>query len=167
MARFSRTALQTGIPFAVLMYPVLLFISGGSLGSTIPVAVAAGVMFGLLIAAFVEYQHRKFAGHDPTDPGEKLLMWGGANHWKGKESVGGYLYLTDERLVFISHKVNIQNHKLSIPLEEISSVRPCQTLVVVPNGMEVVRGQDKERFVIHNRRGWIGKLQERLPRHSR
>ena len=34
------------------------------------------------------------------NPNEALIKKGGANLQKGAESVGGYLYLTDQRLIF-------------------------------------------------------------------
>ena len=53
---------------------------------------------------------------------EQVLLDEGANHFKGIERVGGKLALTNKRLLFRSHKFNIQNHTESIPLCEIASV---------------------------------------------
>ena len=39
---------------------------------------------------------------------EKLVKKGGANLQKGVETVGGYLYLTNQRLIFEAHAINIQ-----------------------------------------------------------
>ena len=46
-----------------------------------------------------------------------------SQHFKGAESVGGWLYLTEDELIFISHNFNIQKHKIAIPLNQISALR--------------------------------------------
>ncbi len=38
---------------------------------------------------------------------EEIIKKGGANLQKGIEAVGGFLYLTNERLIFESHKFNV------------------------------------------------------------
>jgi hypothetical protein len=53
---------------------------------------------------------------------EQVLLDEGANHFKGIERVGGKLALTNKRLLFRSHKFNIQNHIESILLSQIASV---------------------------------------------
>jgi hypothetical protein len=53
---------------------------------------------------------------------EKMLLEAGASHIKGIEAVGGKLTLTDKRLVFKSHRFNLQNHQQEIPINEIKAV---------------------------------------------
>jgi hypothetical protein len=74
--------------------------------------------------------------------------------------VGGWLYLTDQRLVFLSHGFNIQEHKLSIPLEEIVEARPCATARIIPNGLRIVTTEGEERFVVEGRRSWADEIEQ-------
>jgi hypothetical protein len=53
---------------------------------------------------------------------EKLVLEGGASHFRGVEAVGGKLILTNKRLIFRSHHFNIQNHREEFLLEQIRSV---------------------------------------------
>ena len=114
----------------------------------------SGVLFGVGAGAFASYQDRKFASENPCAPGEDLIRHGLANHSLRLEGVGGYLYLTTERLLFRSHKSNVRNHELSIPLGDVVSVRPYLRLGLIPNGLEVVWADRRERFAVEDRHGW-------------
>ena len=90
---------------------------------------------------------------------ENLVKQGSANHWQGWEAVGGRLFLTDQRLVFKSHRFNLQKHQTSIGLEEIAFIKPSNIFLVVPNGMSVfLKNGNKEEFVVWNRKDWIDKI---------
>jgi len=53
---------------------------------------------------------------------KKIGFKAGISFGIGAEAVGGKLFLTNRRLVFKSHKLNIQNHELSIHLIDIANV---------------------------------------------
>ena len=87
--------------------------------------------------------------------GEKILKEGVANHLKGKEAVGGKLFVTDRRLYFSSHPLNLQTHQESYALNDISALEFVNTLFVVPNGLLVkLRDGREERFVLNGRDDW-------------
>ena len=95
------------------------------------------------------------------ESGETVLHEGPANRMARFEAVGGWLTLTNRRLTFRPHAVNVQKAPLDLPLEEISDVRPRRTLWLVPNGLLVQRaGGTEERFVVHARREWVAKIRE-------
>jgi hypothetical protein len=94
---------------------------------------------------------------------ETVVHYGPANHFKGIESVGGKLFLTNKRLRFRSHKLNVQTHDESYPVEAIASVEPARTLGIVPNGVLVhLRDGRQERFVVGGRSEWVARLQQAL-----
>ncbi|MBN1582026.1 MAG: hypothetical protein JXA89_15080 [Anaerolineae bacterium] len=100
-------------------------------------------------------------GTGAAPAGEQTIKEGPANHWRGAESVGGKLLLTNMRLHFQSHKVNIQTHDVSYPIWEIVSVEKQSTLGVVPNGIVVtLKDGHQERFVVDDRDDWIAKIQQ-------
>ena len=75
-------------------------------------------------------------------PGERRLREGAANLQRGAESVGGALLLTDRRLVFEPHGLNLHTRPEEIPLDGARGVRACWTrllgvLPVAPNAIEV------------------------------
>ena len=97
--------------------------------------------------------------------GEKILKEGPANHLKGRESVGGALYLTNQRLVFKSHAFNVQVHEESYMLDSIRSAQPRNTLGLIPNGLAVTLADGSvEKFVIWGRQDWIHKIMQARPR---
>ena len=88
--------------------------------------------------------------------GEKILKEGPANHFKGAESVGGQLCLTNLQLFFKSHSLNVQTHAESYPLSEIVRLTPRNTLGIVPNGISVfLKDGREEKFVIFGRDEWM------------
>jgi hypothetical protein len=88
--------------------------------------------------------------------GEIPLHSGPANHWRGVESVGGWLYLTNQRLLFTPHSVGIQTHQSSIDLFQIASVEAGASLWIIPNQLVVVTKSGKrEKFVVQGREQWV------------
>jgi len=91
--------------------------------------------------------------------GETLLRHGAANMWRGIEAVGGRLYLTSQRLVFESHALNIQAGVTMIDLSRISAVRTRRTLMLVPNGIELLLEDGTTRkFVVWHRTRWLSAI---------
>ena len=122
----------------------------------------SGVLFGWLMGLFAKSKFVTQTTKIETDPDEHILFETPANHFKGIEGVGGKLYLTNKRLVFKSHKLNIQNHQLSIQLSDIKNVDGFKTLGLVNNGLSVITIDDKtEKFVVEQMENWIKYLTEK------
>lgn len=81
-----------------------------------------------------------------------VIYDGAANHWIGKEAVGGWLFALEEGLLFISHKVNINVHECRIAYRELQSVQKGKKLNSIT--VELKNGK-KEEFVVNNRKEWI------------
>lgn len=93
------------------------------------------------------------------EEGEVILKEGPANHFKGIEAVGGKLQLTNRRLIFRSHALNVQTHEESYLLADIASVRTRNTLGIVPNGLAVIFNDGREeRFVLYGRKKWMQEI---------
>lgn len=165
MKSFARTALITGaafgIPMGVLAGIVIGLargLSGGVLFA-LQIAAASGLTFGVAMAGFMAIQRRRFVQARPEFTGEELLHDGPANHFLNGEGVGGWLFLTKERLLFRSHPFNIQRHELSVPLTEIAEVQPVRTAKVFSNGLRLVtRSGRDERFVVEAHRRWCDEI---------
>ena len=103
-------------------------------------------------------------------PGEVFVKEGAATMQRGIEGVGGWLYLTNQRLVFESHRFNIQTGVTQIYLGTISQVRPCWSrflmIPVVPNSIAVSTTEGTEhRFMVYGRRTWTEEIEKtRCPR---
>jgi hypothetical protein len=100
-------------------------------------------------------------------PEEVEIRRGVANLQRGAETVGGKLYLTNQRLVFESHAFNIQSGATLIPLSEISKTEPCWTkflnlIPVAPNSLAVSTSETEFRFVLMGRKAWKAAIDGQL-----
>lgn len=164
--RFFKTALLAGLAFGgtfgVALGIVALLITRAAPVALVAVVIGAagGIPFGLLLASFQGSLRRNAAASRLIMPGERALHAGVANHLVQGESAGGYLWLTDARLLYVSHEVNFQPHELAIPLGEIRDVRPARTFGLIPNGLTVTTLDGAtERFVVERRGEWVRKIQ--------
>lgn len=102
---------------------------------------------------------------------EKLIRDSAANLQRGLETVGGWLYLTDQRLLFESHGFNIQNGPTEISLSQVKATRPVWTkflglLPISPNSLAVFVGDKEYSFVVSNRRQWASAIGAQVSRLS-
>jgi hypothetical protein len=95
--------------------------------------------------------------------GEIEIHAGPANVWRGIEAVGGRLTLTNQRLWFRPHALNIQGGDLSIPLGNIADVELGNSLWVIPNQI-VVRCRDgkQHKMVVWGRDAWVAKIRHAI-----
>ncbi len=157
--KFLKVMLSTGIPFGLFM-GIFWSLQYGT-KSAVVMGTISGTLFGALMSAFVGYQKKKFETDRPLFRGEDLVKEGGANHFRNVEAVGGWIYLTDQRLLFRSHSINVQRHELSIPLQKITEANPCMTFGIIPNGLKIrtIDG-NTEKFVVEDRKDWVKKILE-------
>jgi len=90
---------------------------------------------------------------------ERVIKQGAANMQRGIETVGGQLYLTNQRLLFSAHRFNVQTGDSEVPLRTISSVQRCWTrflgvLPLLPNSLAVHTRDEVHRFVVFGRSHW-------------
>ena len=158
-SKLLKVMLLTGLPFGLFMGIFWSFLHEWK--PAVVMGGVAGILFGVSMGAFVNYQKKKFQMEAPSLPGEDIVKQGGANHFKNYEAVGGWIYLTDQRLLFRSHSMNVQRHELSIPLENIIEVSPSRTFGIIPNGLEIKTIDGKtEKFVVEDRKDWAKRIQE-------
>lgn len=157
-ARFLKAALALGIFFGVTMGIVFGLLDGWKVGLII--GGASGAFFGLIVGAaftaFYAYQKRK-AVQMPLEleTGEKILREGAANRLVNRIGVGGWLYLTNRKLVFRPHKFNFQVHEISLPLAKIAATAPAQAMGIFPTGLNItLKDKTTEKFVVESRSEW-------------
>lgn len=165
MKDFLSTLLKAGIPFGMamgLVYGVLKGVNAGIFGG-----VLAGLLFGIILSAFVQIQSKKFRKRNSEIAnGKEIIMDGVANHFIGKEAVGGWLLLTPDEIIFKSHSFNIQKHQTIIQLKQIAHLKAVSTLGLVPNGLEITTTfGNREKFVVNNRKTWIKKVNEAITKY--
>jgi len=94
---------------------------------------------------------------------EKIYFDVLANLFRGLEAVGGKLKITDRRLVFKSHDLNIQKGTTEILIEQIAEIKKRNTLGIVPNGISIVtKDGAKYKFVLWRRSKIIDFINSRM-----
>ncbi len=102
-----------------------------------------------------------------TRPGELVIKDGAANLQRGIETVGGWLYLTNRRLVFEAHKLNVQRGVTEVELSDIQSSQPCWTkflgiIPLFPNSLAIhTKDGEEYRFVLFGRSAWASAIESR------
>ena len=107
---------------------------------------------------------KRFFVETSLDTNERILKEGAANLQSGTETVGGKLYLTNRRLVFESHMVNLRRDPTIVRIDTISAVTKCWTkffnvIPLIPNSLAVTTCEGKKyNFVLFDRDGWASAI---------
>ena len=87
----------------------------------------------------------------------------GANLKRGIESVGGKLKISNERIYFKPHAINIQKKELNIPMDQIVEVEKAKSFGLIANVMNIkLRNGDVEKFVLGKRQKIIDYIESRI-----
>jgi hypothetical protein len=157
MSRFLKRAAGSGIAFGILITFMRLL----SVDSQVPISnvllrgLVAGVVFGVIMATFGAVMARGFTRRGQVPAGEALVRQGPANHLRRWEGVGGWLYLTDQRLLFRPHRFNFKRVEHSIPLDDVRDVQRVRTWGLIPNGLHVITAAGTLRLVVEDRDAWL------------
>jgi len=96
----------------------------------------------------------------PALENEVITKEGPTNLLRGVESVGGKLYLTNQRLIFESHSVNFQTGATIFNLVDVKSTKTTWTkflgaIPTFPNGLDVeLNDGNLYHFTVYGRRKW-------------
>jgi hypothetical protein len=156
-----KTVAGLAIPFAILMIAFRSFMTGRLAAPVIFTGLISGLLFGLTFTIFVNFFKAKVLKNIIVElhPNEKVVMENGANHFKGVEGVGGKLVLTDKRLIFKSHPMNVQNHESSFDLTEIKNLSATKTLKVLKNGLKLdLANNESHRFIVDDPSAWVAAM---------
>ena len=145
--KFVKTMLLAGVPFGLMLGLVNGVRHGwqAGLGS----GVVCGFLFGFLIAMFLRRQARRFEQLRPQYEPEGIVLDAPAN----LGGAGGWLVLTKQRIVFEPHKLQMGAKRVSVPLGDITEVRPASGKLV--RRFEVVTKGATHSFLVENREQWL------------
>ena len=161
--KFWTTALAFGIPWTIFMIIFTALMEGNLNLNTILSSIVAGIIASVFFAWVMQYTAGRLLEkiNIEISPNEVIIKEGGANHFKGLESVGGKLVLTDKRLLFKSHRYNVQNHQESFDLEEIENVERTKSLLFWKNGLQVKMADNSvEKFIVEEPGKWRDEIME-------
>lgn len=132
-----------------------------------------GVLFGIFFGIGFPYVNEKLAGkfsnkmglkNKPVlEPNEGIEIEGPANLFRGIEGVGGKIFLTNKKLIFKSHKINIQKGQTDIEYSTIQKIVKRKTAKLIDNGIRIKTNNGKEYdFVVNERDLWFEKINQRI-----
>ncbi|WP_121966769.1 GRAM domain-containing protein [Myroides sp. N17-2] len=127
-----------------------------------------GLIYSLLLSGLMYYSIKTLTKRVelklqiPLAEGEELEAYGVANMFLGKEAIGGKLGITEDTLVFHSHKFNIQRSTIRIPFEDIKSIKPCKVMWILSNGIEVRTDAERCVFVVNDRKAWLEVIKQKI-----
>jgi hypothetical protein len=147
-----------GLPMMIVM---VIINSHGHGGFTLSIFVSSfvGVLVGApLFSLMMTYTAKKLGQKIQVDiqVDEKIIKEGGANHFKGKEGVGGKLVLTGKRLIFKAHKFNIQNHQEFFEIDMIESVKTFKPMKMFNTGLAIeLINKESHKFIVDGPEEWL------------
>jgi hypothetical protein len=123
-------------------------------------AVALGVLGAFLVAGtcyvlqLTLELHRMRLPADELEPFEALTldMKGTLVHfrtgrsWRFWDAVGGKLFLTDRRLLFLAHRGQYWHYRLSIPLGQIANAEPAAVFGGIPGALRITLVDSKQEL---------------------
>ena len=132
-----------------------------------------GFFFGIFTVIGFPYMIEKFGTKFTSKIGknikpelsknENIEIEGPANLFRGMEGVGGKLFLTNKKVIFKSHKLNIQKGQTDINYENITELIKRKTAKLIDNGIRIKTNDGKKfDFVVNEREKWIEKLTEKI-----
>ena len=136
-----------------------------------------GIYFGILVGLGFPYLIEKFGTRFTSKigknikpeltQGENIEIEGPANLFRGMEGVGGKMFLTNKKVVFKSHKINIQKGQTDILYENISEIVKRKTAKLIDNGIRIKTKDENEfDFAVNEREKWIEKLNEKITHYD-
>lgn len=156
-------ALISGIIYGL----IIVIFDGGLSDENISRSIRGGLFFFIFYAVGFTILIKKIAPKlaskvklPELKENETVIFEEPANLFRNKYiAVGGKVYLTEERLIFNSHKYNFQNGETSISRENIAELIERKTMGLIDNGLRVTT-KDNLRFdfVLNNRMVLIDKL---------
>ena len=154
---------------SISFFEFLIFDKDKSITTILIQRALTGLIFGLIFPPIMKWLAKKM--YSKTVPevdidlkeNEIVEAEGPANLFRKMEGVGGKLFITNQRLVFNSHKLNIQRGATSILYSEIESVQPRKTSGLIDNGISIqLKSGDEHKFVVNDRETWLKEIQARL-----
>ena len=93
---------------------------------------------------------------------EVLIRKGAATHLVPFEGVGGRLFLTNQRLFFEAHSLNIQRRDDSIRLENILAVEAKHSDFFSRKLSIYLTNKSVEEFIVYKRKVWVAEIEKAI-----
>ena len=161
-----KSGIVEGLSFSIILY--LVDIYTGEHHSVL-LLILAGQIICLLWEFTFQPIMNKFTPFGMTNikpeltENELIEVEGPAGLFHGIENVGGKLFLTNHRIIWTSHKMNIQKGHTEIEYQNIKEIIKRRSAWIIDNGIRIITNDGKKfDFVVNERDLWVVKLHERI-----
>lgn len=150
MSPFWKKTLWMGSSFGIIIAIQQAMGPGPIEGWWVAVSgITGGVLFGLMMAAFMRSQEKRVVIIREEFAAEGLVLDAAANIG----GTGGWLFLTKQRLVFVAHKYNFGKKRVELALPTIAALRGNTGMV---KGIEVgTTDTERHTFTLGDQSKWI------------
>ena len=134
---------QRLVAMFVMAFTYALFLYLGGTNQSVKTIIIQGVIYGVLFILIFPWIMKKMLGKRIDTLAPKLISEEKIDEeipgslFRGIEAVGGKIFLTNQRLIFINHSLNIQKGQTNIDYSEMKSVEKRKTMKIVNNGIKV------------------------------
>ncbi len=142
---------------------IRVFVNDSAVPFSLAISFPISVLAGFIFVAFMRYLRNKMIDSIAVDvdENEAVLKTSGANHVVKKEGVGGKLALTDRRLIFTSHKLNVQNHQFETSIDDVLTAEPVRFFTWFETGLMLhLKNGEQRKFIVDNPGEWIRSIRE-------
>lgn len=154
-----RYSILASLLFALIMFIYL------SITSKIGIAIFVS-LFILFVSPFIFYI-KIFRKVDFDSKFQKIdknsvIYSGISSHFKDGITVGGTLYLMNDRIIFQTNLINfIKRYEKTILLNQIAEVYTDDTFGIINNGLIIkFQNNENEKFVVNKRENWKEQIEE-------
>lgn len=124
-----------------------------------------GILFSGALTLLVIINSRKMRSfREEIEKENTIIFEGSANHQEGKYSNGGWIFLTEESLLFIPHKINFNTSKVIISSKDMCNVHKSPNKI---KGIDILCKNERiETFIVNERKRWVHILSEMIQKQK-
>lgn len=156
-----RYSILSGLVFAFIVFVYLAFTSKMDVAIVISIIIflISPFLFYFKIFSKIDFKS-KFLKVDS----KKIIHSGLSNHYKDGISVGGTLYLLNNKLIFQTNSINFTNkHQQIIFLDQISEISFKDTMGFIGNGLHLKNLDGEfEDFIVYKRDIWKELIEQQI-----
>lgn len=131
-------------------------------------SIAMAIFYGFMFDILLFTTPKSFANERPElRPDEFIEVEGFANKFKGMFSLGGKLYVTNQRIIFNANKMNFKPKPTFIDYNEIDQVKGRKTAFVFDTGLRIrMKNGAFIDFAVNERELWMWEFENAIRKYT-
>lgn len=161
MEQHTKAAIKTGLYFGLCM-GIIFTVQSGSIVLGFLGGLFSGVFYGIAMGIFTKIQAKKSMNiEEEMSKKHNIIYDDAANYFMGKKGVEGWLFLTENSLIFKPYRYNIQKQELVIPITSIQDIKCQRNFANIKNGISIsMYDGEIQKFVVNSSITWLEEINE-------